>query len=171
MEDHLIDIVNEKDEVIGSELKSKKPEIGFISRVAAVFVRDSEGRVIICKRGPNKKNDPNKYDLTACGNVDAGETYEQASARELMEETGIKGSPVMLDKFYCENEHSGKKFKYFVGVFILNSDQDPKLNDELVSFRKISFNELEKEMRDTPEIFCQGFIRDFDRVKNKLKTL
>jgi hypothetical protein len=34
MADHYVDIVNESDEVMGKGLKSRKPELGFISRVA-----------------------------------------------------------------------------------------------------------------------------------------
>lgn len=171
MADHLIDIVNEKDEVIGSAMKSKKPELGFISRVSAVFVKDYNGKIIICKRGPNKKTSPNKFDLSACGNVDAGENYDQAAQRELWEETGIKCQPKMLDKFYQEVDESGKKFKYFVGIFVANSNNNPKLNEEIVSFRRLSINEIEEEISKIPENFCQGFIRDFNQVKEKLKIL
>lgn len=169
MADHLIDVVNEKDEVIGSELKSKKFELGFISRVVAIIVRDSNGKIIICKRGPHKTIDANMWDLSAFGNVDAGENYEQAAQRELWEETGIKNSVKMLDKFYLENIHGDRKIKIFCGVFLTNSDEEPKLNHEVVSCRKMSIEELEKEMKETPEVFCQGFIKDFNRVKNKLK--
>jgi len=169
MIDHLVDVVNEKDEVIESELKSRKANLGFISRVSVVFIRDSSGKIMVCKRGPNKKNDPNKYDLSACGNVNAGETYQQASERELFEETGIKCQLAMLDKFYQENIHDGRTFKYFTGIFLGNSDENPKLNEELVSFRKMTVGEIEEEMQETPENFCQGFIRDFNQVKQKLK--
>jgi len=169
MADHYIDIVNEKDEVIGKELKSKKPELGFISRVVAIFVQDSNRKIIVCKRGSHKKIDANKYDLSAFGNVDSGENYEQAAARELKEETGLVCHVRMLDKFYQENEHNGKKFKIFCGVFLANSDEEPKLNHEIVSFRKIAIEDIEKEMNDNPNTFCQGFRNDFNRVKDKLK--
>jgi len=167
--DHLIDVVNEKDEVVGSELKSKKFELGFISRVVAIIVRDSEGKIIVCKRGPHKTIDANMFDLSAFGNVDAGENYQQAAQRELWEETGIKSPVKMLDKFYLENIHGDRKIKLFCGVFLSESDDEPKLNHELVSFRKMSVDELEKEMQETPEKFCQGFIKDFSHVKGKLK--
>jgi 16S rRNA (adenine1518-N6/adenine1519-N6)-dimethyltransferase len=168
MADHYIDVVNEKDEVVGKELKSKKPEQGFISRVVAIFVQDSSGRLIVCKRASHKKIDADKYDLSAFGNVDAGENYEQAAQRELREETGLACPVKMLDKFYQENEHDGKKFKIFCGVFLVKSDEEPKLNHEVVSFRKMSVGEIKKEMTKNPNIFCQGFKNDFNRVKNFL---
>ncbi len=170
MTDHYINIVNEKDEVIGKELKSKKSQLGFISRVVAVFVRDSSGKIIVCKRGSHKKVDADKYDLSAFGNVDAGENYQQAAERELIEETGIVCPVTMLDKFYQENEHNGKKFKIFCGVFLAESDKEPKLNHEVVLFRKMTVREIEKEMNENPDDFCQGFRNDFNRVKDKLNT-
>lgn len=168
MADHLIDIVNENDEVIGSELKSRKFELGFISRVVAIMVMDSQGKIIVCKRGPHKTIDANMLDLSAFGNVDAGETYEQAAQRELLEETGIKSPVKMLDKFYLENTHGDRKIKLFCGIFLAESDQDPILSHEVVSFRKMSIEELEREMAQSPKIFCQGFIKDFNRVKDRL---
>ncbi|MCX6723639.1 MAG: NUDIX domain-containing protein [Candidatus Staskawiczbacteria bacterium] len=168
MTDHLIDIVNEKDEVIGSELKSKKFEKGFISRVVAIIVADSGGKIIVCKRGPHKTIDANMFDLSAFGNVDAGETYGQAAQRELLEETGIRSPVKMLDKFYLENIHGERKIKLFCGIFLAKSDEEPKLSHEVVSFRRMSVGELEEDMKKNPEIYCQGFIKDFNRVKNKL---
>jgi ADP-ribose pyrophosphatase YjhB (NUDIX family) len=166
MADHYIDIVNEKDEVIGRELKSKKPELGFISRVVAIFVMDSNGKIIVCKRGSHKKIDANKYDLSAFGNVDAGEDYETAAKRELFEETGLVCPVIMLEKFYQENKHNGKNFKIFCGVFLAKSDEDPKLNHEVVSFKKMDVDEI--EISKNPDIFCQGFKNDFNKVKDKL---
>jgi 8-oxo-dGTP pyrophosphatase MutT (NUDIX family) len=168
MGDHLIDVVNEKDKVIGSELKSRKFELNFISRVVAIMVKDSAGKIIVCKRGPHKTVDADMFDLSAFGNVDAGETYELAAERELLEETGIKSPVKMLDKFYLENTHGDKVSKLFCAVFLSESDQEPVLCHEVISFRRMSVTELEKEMEETPEIFCQGFIKDFNRVKSKL---
>lgn len=65
----LVDIVNEKDEVIGQDLRSNKIKKGFISRLAAVFLVDSSGKFITTKRAEDKKIDPGLYDLAAVGNV------------------------------------------------------------------------------------------------------
>jgi isopentenyl-diphosphate delta-isomerase len=169
MADHYIDIVNENDEVIGKELKSKKPSLGFISRVVAILLRDSNGKFLVCKRGSHKKVDADKYDLAAFGNVDSGEEFQEAAERELREELDISCNLIRLDKFYQENIHKGIKFRIFCGVFLGESNEEPKLNHELVSFRKMSFEEIEKEMKEDPDKFCQGFRNDFNQVKEKLK--
>ena len=89
MADHYVDIVDKKDNVIGKELKSKKKDLGFISRVVAIMIRDSNGKFLVCKRGSHKKIDAEKYDLAAFGNVISGEDYQSAAERELKEELNI----------------------------------------------------------------------------------
>ncbi|MDD2646984.1 MAG: NUDIX domain-containing protein [Patescibacteria group bacterium] len=168
MADHYVDVVDENDEVIGKELKSKKPELNFISRVVAIFVRDSNNRFVVSKRASHKKLDADKYDLSAFGNVDAGEDYETAAKRELMEELGIDCELKMLDKFYQENEYNGKRFKIFCGVFLAETDQEPKLNHELVSYSRMTFNEIEQGTKENHDKFCEGFRNDFERVKDLL---
>ncbi len=173
MGDHLIDIVNGEDEVIGAEYKSLKAEKGFISRVAAVFLSDSDGNLIICKRAPHKKYSPNLYDLAAVGAVLQGETYEDASLRELEEELGIKCELQLLDKFYQEAEAvgDGEKLKYFCAVFLGKTDAEPILNEELSEIRKMSWEQLQLELKNNLEKFCPGFVNDFRQVEEKLERI
>lgn len=168
MNEEIVDVVNERDEVIGREQKALKLTKGFISRVVGIFILNSSGKFIVCKRGPHKKNDANKYDLAAFGNVIAGESYEEAAKRELSEELGLCCSLERLDKFYQEISSGNNTLKIFCGVFLGKSDEEPKLNHELTEYRRMSLEEIEKEMRESPEKFCQGFINDFNRVKAKL---
>jgi isopentenyldiphosphate isomerase len=142
--------------------------MGFISRVAAILVKDSAGKYIISKRGSHKKLDADKCDLSAFGNVDAGEDYQTAARRELMEELGINCEVKMLDKFYQEVDHKGKMYKFFCGVFLAESDDEPKLNHELVSYQKMSLEEIKKDVEENPDKFCQGFKNDFNQVKHLL---
>jgi isopentenyldiphosphate isomerase len=171
MGDHLIDVVDDTDNVIGKELKSKKPELGFISRVVAVMIRDSEGKLLVCKRGSHKKVDADRYDLAAFGNVDSGEDYETAASRELQEELNMSCNLTFLGKAYQENIHKGIKFRIFCSVFLGHSDDEPELNHEVVGFRRMTLEEIEHEMANEPDKFCQGFRNDYELVKHKLKEL
>jgi 8-oxo-dGTP pyrophosphatase MutT (NUDIX family) len=167
MADHLVDVVNEKDEVIGRELKSRRLEIGFISRVIAIMVMDSRGRVLIVRRAPHKRIEANLHDLV-CGNVVSGESYQQAAARELEEELGMRCPLTMLDKYYLENVHEGGTARIFCAAFLGRSDEEPRLNHELVSFRRMSPGEIDSEMRESPGKFTQGFIKEFSRLKSAI---
>lgn len=169
MADYYLDVVNEKDEVIEKELKSKKLEKGFISRVVAVFILDSKKRFLMCKRADGKDDAPGLWDLATCGNVESGESYETAAERELKEELGIKCDLEPLGKFYEEVEATkGGVLKVFCGIFLGQSDEAPRLNHELVEFRKMNFGEIETELASNPEKFCNGFRVDFENVREKL---
>ena len=85
MADEYLDIVNEKDEVIGKDLKHNKILNGFISRVVAMFLVDQDKKFIICQRSDKKTNAAGLYDLAAFGNVQSGEDYITAARRELKE--------------------------------------------------------------------------------------
>lgn len=171
MANHLLDIVNENDEVIGVGQKDLKAELGFISRVAAVFLCDMNGDIYVCKRAAHKKYSPNLYDLAAVGAVLQGETYDEAAARELEEELSVKCKLKMLDKFYQEAEDTGngKKLKYFCAVFLGQTDENPILNEELSEIKKLSWNELQIEFKNNLDKFCPGFVNDFRQVEGKLR--
>lgn len=171
MGDHFVDVVDEKDRVIGQDLKSQKPVKNFISRVVAIFLANSKGNLLICKRAPHKKNAADLYDLAAFGNVILGESYEEAAIRELKEELDISCDLKMLDKFYQEISNDGKKFKIFCGVFLGVTDDCLRLNEELVEVKEMSFGEIETELRLNSDSFCPGFVNDFMKVKDKLRLL
>jgi isopentenyl-diphosphate Delta-isomerase len=172
MSDYYIDIVNEKDEVIGGELKSKKHEKGFISRVVAIYLIDSENKFLMCKRASRKDDAAGLWDLAACGNVESGESYGEAAKRELDEELDIDCRLEMMGKFYEEVEATkGGIMKVFCGVFVGFSDKIPKLNHELSEFKKMSFEEIETELKLNPKKFCHGFRIDFEKSKKKLIAL
>ena len=63
---------------------------GICHGISAIALIDKDGKLLIQKRSANKKNEPNKWDLSSAGHIDIDETPEQAAVRELFEETGIK---------------------------------------------------------------------------------
>lgn len=173
MNDHLVDIVDINDQIVGTELKSRKAELGYISRVAAVLIADLENNLYICKRAPHKKYSPNLYDLAAVGAVLQGESYQQAAERELLEELGIDCQLEMLDKFYMEAESVSQsaKLRYFCGVFFGRTADTPKLNEELSEIRKISQPDLKQELASNKEKFCPGFLSDYAQVEAKIEQI
>ncbi|MDD4412529.1 MAG: NUDIX domain-containing protein [Patescibacteria group bacterium] len=168
MADHLVDVVNLNDDIIGQDLKSNKIAKDFISRVVAILLLDENNNIILCRRSDKKINAAGKYDLAAFGNVEAGESYDNAAARELKEELGIECNLKLLDKFYQEVHNDDKTYKIFCGVFVGITDQELKLNHELVEVKKMTIIEVEKDLINNSSNYCPGFINDFNRVRNKL---
>ena len=86
-----IQIVSDTDEPISVASKETAHTEGLMHRIARIMVEDTEGRVLLQLRTPDRKLFPNCWDDSAAGHVDAGETYEIAAKRELAEEIGLKG--------------------------------------------------------------------------------
>jgi len=90
MNDELLDLVNELDQVIGQEYKTtvyQKKLNNF--RVINAFVINNRNEIWVPQRSPSKKLFPLCLDASVGGHVMAGETYDQAFARETMEELAI----------------------------------------------------------------------------------
>lgn len=168
MADHLVDVVNSNDNVLGQDLKSNKIIKDFISRVVAILLLDSSNNLILCRRSDKKINAAGLYDLAAFGNVETEESYEHAAKRELKEELDIECDLKFLDKFYQEVRNDDKVYKIFCGVFAGRTDQELKLNHELVEVKKMPIAAVEKDLQDNASNYCPGFVNDFNKVKDKL---
>jgi isopentenyldiphosphate isomerase len=168
MADHLVDVVNTQDEIIGQDLKSNKIAKDFISRVVAILLLNNNRDIILCKRADHKKNAAGLYDLAAFGNVEADESYEAAAHRELQEELGIKCDLKLLDKFYQEVENDDKKYKIFCAVFLGQTGEMLTLNHELVEVKTMSLLDFQNELQINPQNYCPGLINDYQHCKDKL---
>jgi isopentenyldiphosphate isomerase len=164
----ILDIVNEKDEIIGQDTKKNKFEKELISRNVAVFLRDSLGMFIIMKRSESKKSYPGRLDAAACGNVMAGESYEEAAKRELKEELNVECELRLLWKVYNEFNENGKLLRYHTAVFEGTWDGAISPNEETQGFQKMTLDELSAMVKKRPEMFTPGFVADFLQIEKLL---
>lgn len=84
----------------------------WLHRVATVVCRDAEGRILVHRRPENVSRFPGQYNWLLGGAVNAGETYEDAAARELEEELGVCAPVRLAFKFLCRGVIS----PYWLGV-------------------------------------------------------
>ncbi|MEM5778533.1 MAG: NUDIX domain-containing protein [Candidatus Aenigmatarchaeota archaeon] len=167
-DEELLDIVDENDIVIGHATKKDKFDRELISRNVAIFILD-RNKLLIVKRSPSKKSFPNRYDLAACGNVKAGESYEEAAKREVKEELDINCDLKFLGKIFNEFKENDKIIRYFTGIFLGYLSGKVKISDELIELKRLSVKEIEDLISKNKELFTPGFINDFISVKEKLK--
>lgn len=167
-ENHLIDVVDKNDKVIGFANKHEKLKKGFISRTVVAFIKDQNNKYIVVKRSPHKKIFPNKWDLAACGNVHHKESYPKAIRREIEEELGIVCNPTLLKKVYLEHFENGIKLKYFVSLFLGQTDREIKLNEELTEYKKIDLEILLLDIKDNPKKYSPFFIKELNLIKDRL---
>ncbi len=94
MSDEIFDVVNERDEVIGQELRREVHRQGLRHRAVHVLVFNSRGEVFLQKRSMTKDTFPGAWDSSSSGHVDSGEDYDTCAIRELREEIGLRVATV-----------------------------------------------------------------------------
>ena len=111
--------VDENDQPIGSIGRDDSRATGARYRIVRVSVEDEEGNILLQRRLETKKSYPGCWDTAAGGNIEYGESYEDAAARELREETGIDGGELTeVAYFYGETVNSsGDKMNRFTKVY------------------------------------------------------
>lgn len=98
-----------------------------------IWIINDKGEILVQKRSALKKKSPNKYDISAAGHVEAGETLLQACVRETKEELGITSSE---KDFMFLKEILNKEGWEFGENYILKTDlkiEDMRLQPEEVA--------------------------------------
>jgi len=124
----LLDIVNEDDKVIGQKRRSEV-YLKSLSNFRAVnaFLINEEGKLWIPRRTKEKQIFPLCLDSSMGGHVKAGETYEEALGRELMEELRID---IRIDGYEYLGSLNPTKHSTaaFMKVYLLRTNNVPDYN-------------------------------------------
>ena len=95
-QDEHVHHVDQDDHVLGRVSRIEAHRLGLLHRAGCVIIRDRQGRFFLARRARTKTIFPGHWDWPCSFHVTWGETYEQAAARELLEETGIRAVPEVL---------------------------------------------------------------------------
>ncbi len=129
MSEEILDLVNERDEVIGSMSRREIYEKGLRNfRVVHAFLVNSEGKIWIPRRTAYKKICPNGLDYSVAGHVESGESYDSAFRRETQEEIGIDLDTVEWQRLGSFTQADGTQF--FETVYEIRSDETPDYNSK-----------------------------------------
>ena len=90
MSEEIFDVVNERDEVVGSQTRGEVHRRGLMHRAVHVLVFNSQGKVFLQKRSMTKDRQPGLWDSSASGHLNKGEEYDACAVRELGEEIGLE---------------------------------------------------------------------------------
>ncbi len=160
-----LDVVDENDKVIGQasfeDCHTKR--LRHRGTCVHIFRDESMKEVLVQRRGLGMRTEPGKRHASACGHVDAGETYKIAALREMEEE------------IFHEQEAPDLKIKS-IGKFVLT---DRPLNIEFVkifytvhpgpfsghpeeveSLEFVEIEALKKDMHEHPEKYCVGYFQE-----------
>ena len=166
----LMDLVNEKDEVIGIVDRNSKDFNGKKNvRGVNLFLLTEDKKVVIPKRSGNRRIFPNCYDFSVAGMVDSGEDYETAMYRETKEELFLDN--VSLKEIAYLNpykDESSMFLKVYIGYIkhkIENFDRDG-----ISDIYYLTIEEIEKLLKSNPELFKTSFKVSFNLLKDYLKN-
>jgi len=91
----LVDLVNESDRVTGQASRREAHNHGWLHRAVHVLTFDPAGRLLLQKRAAGKQFNPGRWTSTASGHVTAGDSYDAAAAREVVEELQLSRPPTL----------------------------------------------------------------------------
>jgi len=164
-----LNLVDENDKIIGTDLRDNCHQQGLWHRRSTVFVFNSEGKLLVQKRAPNMSR-PNMWCGSASGHVLAGESYEDAAQRELKEELGIECDLKEVGQLKVEVDFSlNDKEREHHKLFSCQSDGPFNIQqEELSQVKFISLDKIKKNIQKNPENYTPGFIEE---VKYYLKNI
>ncbi len=168
----LLVVVNDKDEVIGSKDRAEENKDD-ITRVAGLWIINSNSEMLIAQRSFNKEHDPGKWGPAAAGTVEEGETYISNVIKEAGEELGITIKEEQLitgSHKFRETSH-----KYFSQSFIVKLDipiEDFTIQRvEVESIRWVPIEELTLWIKEKPQDFIASFPDSFEGHKDLINNL
>jgi len=153
----IVDIVDEKNNIIGSVDVATAHDKKLMHRVVGVFVFDIHGDVYL-----QKGNKYGRLDLSVGGHVKQGETYEKAAQREMFEEIGLT-APLQYVSIFLPKE---ARLNHYWAVFmtVAPDDWQFKSTEEVSSLEKISLAKIKEMMRTEPDSFTHGFMNTMNEL-------
>ena len=156
-EREILDVVDAADRVVGSMERGEIHRKGLFHRSVHVFLLDESDRLYLQRRSYEKSEHPGKWDSSASGHVDSGESYQEAARRELEEEIGVTASPEPVLRVRG-SEETGMEHCMLFRVRRRDGDPDPRPDPrEIIEGRFFETGEIEEGIARRPEKFSPSF--------------
>lgn len=162
----LIPIVNEEDEVIGSKERGKL-DSGDIYRVAALWITNAKGDMLLAQNAATKMKYPGKWAAAVAGTVEGDEDYDTNIVKEAKEEIGLVVSIDKLErgpKFRFKNERSNHFAQNFFYVFEGSVDDLKTDPVEVAQLKWFARDELKRMLVDSPDSFSPSALRGLGQI-------
>lgn len=163
-------IVDENDNLVGHTWKEEFDPVCDIYRVAALWLRNANGEVLLAQRAFKKKNGGGKWGPATAGTLEYDETYDDNIRKEIAEEIGLSDVVLMRGaKRYVEAD--GRK--YFCTYFYANSELPAEsfvLEDEVEAVKWVSEAWLKEDVKLHPDLYVQGLINNLDGIMNDCRS-
>jgi 16S rRNA (adenine1518-N6/adenine1519-N6)-dimethyltransferase len=165
MNETKIQVVDENDNPVRGALREEVWQKGLFHRMVRIMVEDGKGNILLQKRPKTMQLAPGKWDNSAGGHVDEGETYIKAARRELKEELGKSGELEEIGKYKIKDVSEGKRLNRFNKVYRLIINYTPKdyNRHELDAIKWFSISRVKEQLAKSPEDFTDGIQQVMER--------
>jgi isopentenyldiphosphate isomerase len=156
MSEERFDVVNDADEVVGQKPRSEVHRLALKHRAVHVLVFNRRGDLFLQKRSMLKDCFPGRWDSSASGHLDVGESYDACAVRETREELGLElsAAPQRLFKLHASAETGWE----FVWVYRCCHEGPFRLQPEEIERGEWCGTErLEAWLHTRPEDFASAF--------------
>ena len=154
--EELLPVVNEQDEVIGTEKRRIIHARKLLHRAVHVLLFNLDGKVYLQQRSMEKDSAPGKWDSSSSGHVDPGESYAEAAVREIGEELNIH--PVLSLREIGKIPASPETGMEFTMVYTGVTDREPIPNPhEIMGGQWIEPDGLDAWIAREPDDFASCF--------------
>jgi isopentenyl-diphosphate delta-isomerase len=159
-------LVDEHDNAIGTMEKQQAHVEGLLHRAFSVFIFNSEKKLLLQKRASSKYHCGGLWTNTCCSHPRENENTLEAANRRLHEEMGLQCSLTPLFTFSYKTEFDNGLTEHEIDhVFFGSTDEMPKINSlEVEDYRYIGIEELQLEIKESPQHFTTWFLIALNRV-------
>ncbi len=163
--DELFDVVDDHDQVIGQATRGEVHARALQHRAVHVFAFDRAGNLLLQKRSHLKDTCPGKWDSSAAGHLDAGESYDAAVLRELAEELGLTSLPEPPRRVarIAAAADTGWEFVELHAVSVRGKVHWPAAEVEAVT--AFPLEEIDAWTAARPQDFAPGFLRCWEAFR------
>lgn len=164
--DELFDVVNDKDEVTHQATRHEVHEKNQLHRAVHILVFNKNRELFLQKRSRLKDKNPQLWDSSAAGHLDAGESYEHAAQRELAEELSIEIDSENLQHLKTLNptEKTGWEF---IALYLARHDGAVRFPcSEVEAGMWMPQATLNQWISARPEDFSSGFIECWNALQH-----
>jgi 16S rRNA (adenine1518-N6/adenine1519-N6)-dimethyltransferase len=161
----MFDVVNEQNEVIAQRPRGEVHRERLHHRAVHIFVFNQRGDIFLQRRSRWKDAHPRRWDSSAAGHVNAGDTYDATAPRELEEELGVTAPLEVLGELPA-SRNTGWEFVKIYRAQHNGPFRLPPAEIETGGFFKRE--QLTRWIAARPQDFANGFLACWQHVQDKL---
>jgi len=148
-------VVDDEDNVVGSEYRETVDKKNLTYRVSALWITNSKGEILLARRAYTKIHSPGRWGPAVAGTVEEGEAYEQNIIKEAEEELGLKNITIKIGP-KTKNEGKYKHFtQWFECVLDIPITNFKVQEEEVAEVKWFSKEEIKEELEKNPKKFLK----------------